>query len=104
MRLEHCEYHGYLLCDVDLSDEILASILSRGCQELRSLDVSASPTRLTDYSLHLIGLHCHKLRDLNISRVNVTPQSLKRLTQQCSALKVLDNKALDSSSHHECRY
>ena len=38
-----------------LTDNILGSILSRGCCELRSLDVSASPSQLTDYSLHLIG-------------------------------------------------
>lgn len=38
-----------------LTDSILRSILARGCHELRSLDLSASATQLTDYSLHLIG-------------------------------------------------
>lgn len=40
---------------VALSDSIFSSILARGCRKLRSLDVSASASRLTDYSLHLIG-------------------------------------------------
>lgn len=38
-----------------LTDSIFGSILSRGCHELRWLDLSASAAQLTDYSLHLIG-------------------------------------------------
>lgn len=44
-----------VLHGVVLTDSILGSILIRGCHELRSLDLSSSPSQLTDYSLHLIG-------------------------------------------------
>lgn len=51
--------------------------------------MSASSTCLTDYSLHLIGMCCKKLVHLDLSRVAVTPQSLKLMTQHCNALKTL---------------
>ena len=38
-----------------LTDSILNSVLSRGCRELQSLDVSSSPCQLSDYALHLIS-------------------------------------------------
>ncbi len=38
-----------------LSDDILHSVLKRGCHGLRELDLSASPRRLSDYALDLIG-------------------------------------------------
>lgn len=72
-----------------LTDSILRSILARGCHELCSLDLSASASQLTDYSLHLIGMCCRKLTFLNLSRVAVTPSSLRMLTQHCNGLRTL---------------
>ena len=100
----------YLFFFVDLTDEILHSILKRGCHELRSLDLSASPNRLTNYSLELIGnqytssdddcftyfypppcikgMYCPNLENLDISGVKVTQTSFKQLTLSCLKLKV----------------
>jgi hypothetical protein len=38
-----------------LTDRILLSLFKRGCQNLKSLDLSYSARLLTDYSLYLIG-------------------------------------------------
>lgn len=72
-----------------LTDEILHSILKRGCRELRSLDLSASPHLLTDYALDLIGMYCSKLERLDMSFVSVTQSPFKLFTERCNGIKWL---------------
>ena len=40
---------------VGLTDNILHSVLKKGCRQLQSLDLCGSPHLLTDYALDLIG-------------------------------------------------
>ncbi len=40
---------------VGLSDDILHSVLKRGCHGLRELSLSASPRKLSDFALDVIG-------------------------------------------------
>lgn len=44
-----------------LTDEILWSILRRGCHNLKSLDLSLSPHFLTDFSVLCIGKQSQKV-------------------------------------------
>lgn len=41
-----------------LTDEVLWSILRRGCQNLTSLDLSLSPHFLTEFAVLCIGMVC----------------------------------------------
>ena len=44
-----------------LTDEVLWSILRRGCHNLKSLDLSLSPHFLTDFSILCIGKQSQKV-------------------------------------------
>lgn len=70
-----------------LSDEVLWSILRRGCQNLKSLDLSLSPHFLTEFAVLCIAKQCKSLKELNISRVDVNTSSLKALSKSCSHLE-----------------
>lgn len=70
-----------------LTDEVLWSILRRGCQILKSLDLSLSPHFLTDFAVHCIAKQCKSLKELKISGVDVGTSSLKALSKGCSSLE-----------------
>lgn len=101
---------------IGLTDDILHSILRRGCRELKFLDLSASPTLLTNFSVELIGtyqkkfctlylslclscvignaiisfkaMYCPNLEQIDLSGVNATQTSFKQLSTSCQNLKV----------------
>lgn len=70
-----------------LTDEILWSILRRGCHNLKSLDLSLSPHFLTDFSVLCIAKQCKSLEELRISGVEMSTSSLKVLAKGCSNLE-----------------
>ncbi|XP_077867098.1 putative RNA-binding protein EEED8.10 [Saccoglossus kowalevskii] len=70
-----------------LTDTILKSILWRGCQELKSLDLSASPHLLTDWGIDVIGQRCKNLVHVNLSGVKMSNAALKRLANRCNKLQ-----------------
>ncbi|XP_070572770.1 putative RNA-binding protein EEED8.10 [Ptychodera flava] len=72
-----------------LTDYIFSSVLKRGCQELRSLDLSASPHFLTDWSINKIGKRCRNLLQLNLSGVKINNFDLRTLASQCTKLQVV---------------
>ncbi|XP_031560839.1 uncharacterized protein LOC116296873 [Actinia tenebrosa] len=72
-----------------LTDDILLGIFRRGCKNLTSLDLSASPFLLTEFAVHCIAKHCKNLREINITGVEVSTSSLKTLSKECSKLEKL---------------
>ncbi|XP_028400363.1 F-box/LRR-repeat protein 7-like isoform X2 [Dendronephthya gigantea] len=70
-----------------LTDRILLSLFKRGCQNLRSLDLSHSSRLLSDYALYMIGQNCPELQEVNLSGVNATMKSLKEMSGNCRKLK-----------------
>lgn len=70
-----------------LTDEILWSILRRGCQNLKSLDLSLSPHFLTEFAILCIAKKCKTLKELNISGVDVGTSSIKALSISCTQLE-----------------
>jgi hypothetical protein len=72
-----------------LSDDILHSVLKRGCKNLTSLDLSSSPQFLTEFGIDLIGMYCTRLERLDLSGVPVSQTSIRKLSQRCANLKWL---------------
>lgn len=70
-----------------LTDEVLWSILRRGCQNLKSLDLSLSPHFLTDFAVLCIAKQCKSLKELKLSGVDVSTSSLKALSKGCLDLE-----------------
>ncbi|KAJ7387386.1 hypothetical protein OS493_004380 [Desmophyllum pertusum] len=83
-----------------LTDEVLWSILRRGCQNLTSLDLSLSPHFLTEFAVlciggiiiiyvckGLLGKQCKLLKELDLSGVVVNTSSLKALSKSCTHLE-----------------
>jgi len=70
-----------------LTDEVLWSILRRGCHNLKSLDLSLSPHFLTEFAILCIAKQCKLLKELNISGVDVNTSSMKALSKSCSHLE-----------------
>ena len=48
-------FKGTPVLHVGLTNDILHSVLKRGCGELQCLDLCGSPQLLTDYAVELIG-------------------------------------------------
>lgn len=48
-------FKGTPVLHVGLTNDILHSVLKRGCGELQCLDLCGSPQLLTDYAVDLIG-------------------------------------------------
>ena len=55
-----CSLIAGALCFSGLTDEVLWSILRRGCQNITSLDLSQSPHFLTEFAVLCIG-RCHDI-------------------------------------------
>lgn len=75
-----------------LTHAILKSVLQRGCQNLQSLDISASPTLLTSHSCELIGRECPNLSHINLSGMRINNRDIQELSRQCSKLKKVELK------------
>ncbi|XP_060585756.1 uncharacterized protein LOC132741569 [Ruditapes philippinarum] len=69
-----------------LTDKMLVSLLLRCGQYLESLDLSASPRLLSDFSMDIIGKYCPHIKEVNISAVKVTDVSLRNLVSRCTNL------------------
>lgn len=89
-RLNHLDFHGAFTSFKGiggLTDEVLWSILRRGCQNLTSLDLSLSPHFLTEFAVLCIAKQCKSLKELNLSGVAVNTSSLKALSKSCTHLE-----------------
>ncbi|ESO97769.1 hypothetical protein LOTGIDRAFT_152866 [Lottia gigantea] len=82
-------YHTFRRFE-SLTDRTLNFLLKRCGPSLRSLDISASPRLLTDYSMQIINKYCCGLRKLDLSGVDVTNISLRDLTVDIHTLEVCD--------------
>ncbi|XP_045193888.2 dynein regulatory complex subunit 6-like [Mercenaria mercenaria] len=69
-----------------LTDEKLNSVLLRCGQYLESLDLSASPRLLTDFTMDIIGKYCPEIKELDLSAITVTDVSLRNLVSRCTNL------------------
>jgi len=79
-----------------LTDRILISILKKGCSNLKSLDLSASPYLLTDQSLSLIGKYCKNLEVLDVSHVPIKNMTLRIIGKNLLKLrKIYLRRCLD---------
>ncbi|XP_065663912.1 F-box/LRR-repeat protein 2 isoform X5 [Hydra vulgaris] len=72
-----------------LNDNILVAILKKGCNNLKSVDFSASPYVITKISFFMIGKVCKQLQQLNISRTCIQNKTLKYLGENLLQLQVL---------------
>ncbi|XP_058963941.2 F-box/LRR-repeat protein fbxl-1-like isoform X2 [Pocillopora verrucosa] len=89
-RITHLDFQGVFTSFKGmggLTDEVLWSILRRGCQNLTSLDLSQSPHFLTEFAVLCIGKQCKLLTELDLSGVKVSTSSLKNLSQSCKQLE-----------------
>lgn len=89
-RITHLDFQGVFTSFKGvggLTDEVLWSILRRGCQNITSLDLSQSPHFLTEFAVLCIGKQCKLLKELDLSGVKVSTSSLKNLSQSCKQLE-----------------
>ncbi|XP_072164540.1 putative RNA-binding protein EEED8.10 isoform X2 [Diadema setosum] len=83
-------FKGFTFSDgniVALNDNILKSILKKGCCNLHHLDLSASPRFITSRSLNCIGNICRELRHLDLSGTKINNTNLKMLTNGCRKIE-----------------
>ncbi|XP_071481096.1 uncharacterized protein, partial [Diadema antillarum] len=83
-------FKGFTFSDgniVALNDNILKSILKKGCSNLHHLDLSASPRFITSRSLNCIGNICRELRHLDLSGTKINNTNLKMLTNGCRKIE-----------------
>ncbi|XP_057294604.1 uncharacterized protein LOC130623129 [Hydractinia symbiolongicarpus] len=92
-NVHHVDFHGIFQIShkyAGLTDRVLISLLKKGCQNLISLDLSASPYLLSHYSLIYIGNICEKLESINLSFTSVQNKTLKHLGSKLLQLKKIN--------------